>query len=777
MVKKYTYDLFICFANSEESWVEGFLIPELGIPDERIITRENFRAGADKVVEFERVVKNSRYVLLVLSPAFLTDIWVSYGERIASYSRIVQQRDRLIPLIWESCELPLRLDVIEPLNCTDETRWKGEIARLRQLLELPEPPLKNIPCPYPGLKPFTEDNHKYFCGREGEVNKLLNRLQKSQFLAFIGPSGSGKSSLVRAGLVPKLRQRAPGKWLVKIARPGASPLNNLANVLGIQPSKLTGDLSQLPWEVHQILDSHGNTESFESLLLVIDQFEEIFAPDCDQEQEARPFQDALSRLLDSQNCYIILTVRVDFYANLMSAPIWPKVEQNRFEVLPLNENGLRDAIIQPANDVGVSIEQELVERLIADAKDQPGILPLLQETMVELWNHLQRRFLPATAYKNLEWSYSETEISIGTQPSGLQIAIANHAESVWRKLSQEEQKIARRIFLRLVQFGEGRTDTRRQQSIAQLRVADEKDSLFENTLHHLTNTESRLLTLTVDKDFTTKVDIAHEALIFGWPTLKQWIYDYGYKESEQNRRQLMGKSQNWMNLHRKGGLLDRVELRKAQEWLDSENAEILGRDEILLEFIKASKKAHLTGLVRNIVATVGGLSIATVALWRQIDLNNINNLTNASKNHFSENQQLEALKNSIQAGQKLKFWTPERVRLQTIATLAKVVYEISEVHRLEGKLKVSFSPDGNLGFIRDKEIELWSKDGKLLNSLLQNDVGEINSFSFSQNNDLIVSASGGLISGLLSCPFESPGTKSGIGCGILGNEDDSAVDV
>ena len=121
MRKQATYDLFISYADNDAKWVEDFLIPSLGIPNERILTKEDFHPGTDKAPEFERAVNSSRYTLLILSPAFLDDVWAMYSESIVSYSRLKHQYDRLLPLILCPCEPPLRIDKLVSFDCTDET--------------------------------------------------------------------------------------------------------------------------------------------------------------------------------------------------------------------------------------------------------------------------------------------------------------------------------------------------------------------------------------------------------------------------------------------------------------------------------------------------------------------------------------------------------------------------------------------------------------------------------------------------------------------------------
>ncbi len=200
-------------------------------------------------------------------------------------------------------------------------------------------------------------------GRDQEVQELVECLRLHPFRTVIGPSGSGKSSLVFAGMIPALRKSSifgSGTWDVRILRPGANPQTALITALG----GVSDDPVQA---VTQILAASGDTDH-QRLLLVVDQFEELFTL---AGAEAFPFQQTLLRLIDIPGCYLILTVRADFYADLMAGQLWPTIKAHRSEVTSLDEECLRQAIVEPAEDVGVFVETALVERLVTDAAGEP----------------------------------------------------------------------------------------------------------------------------------------------------------------------------------------------------------------------------------------------------------------------------------------------------------------------------------------------------------------------------------------------------------------------
>ncbi len=172
------YDLFISYAEADQAWVEDCLLPALGIAPERLITERTFRPGAAVVEEFERAVKSSRYTVLVLSPAYLRDKWAAFGGQLSSYASVVEQRDRLIPLLRQPCELPLNIEFRVRLDCTSAAPavWASEFARLRALLELPEPPASAPTSgepPFKGLQYFDEADADLFFGRERLTAKLV----------------------------------------------------------------------------------------------------------------------------------------------------------------------------------------------------------------------------------------------------------------------------------------------------------------------------------------------------------------------------------------------------------------------------------------------------------------------------------------------------------------------------------------------------------------------------------------------------------------------------
>jgi WD40 repeat protein/CHAT domain-containing protein len=417
-------------------------------------------------------------------------------------------------------------------------------------------------CPYPGMKPFNEAQKEFFFGRDKEIDDAVNRLAKHPFLAVIGPSGSGKSSLIYAGILPALRASrrfGPGPWTVHTLRPS---------------DVRTPDGKAAPF---QALSQLGDLSAQSPVLLFIDQFEEAFT--LVDTVEARSFLDALHGLIGQPNLRILLTVRADFYSEMMAmGDLWDDVQANRLELKPLGEDELWAAIVEPAAHVGVEVEDALATALIADARGEAGVLPLVQETLVLLWEKVEGRKLKRNAYR---------QMAEGGR-SGIQVAIDRHADVVYNTLPAEDRSIARRIFLRLIQFGAGRADTRRQQTVAELRAGGDDPVRFDETLRALV--DGRLLTTGGEEgDPNRRVDISHEALIGGWALLQGWISEM--RVAESTRRRLEDKVTEWLRLDKSGGLLDEYEVLEVEAWLAGDYSSELRYRQELIDLKDASRAA------------------------------------------------------------------------------------------------------------------------------------------------------------------------------------------
>jgi TIR domain len=238
------YDLFVSYAGADRAWVRGYLLDALDRAGLRYLDQEELPAGVPSLVSLERAIQRSGRTLLVLSPAYLADAYGTVVELLAQTYGVETSTWPVIPLRLEEVELPLRLTFLNPLEARDPDDWAVALERLCRELRRPVPgPAAAPPCPYPGMIPFREDDQGHFFGREDEQDELLQRLRLASFLAVIGPSGTGKSSLVQAGLIPALRRSrlfGPGEWVTRTVRPGERPMATLSTALGGGPGGPTG---------------------------------------------------------------------------------------------------------------------------------------------------------------------------------------------------------------------------------------------------------------------------------------------------------------------------------------------------------------------------------------------------------------------------------------------------------------------------------------------------------------------------------------------------------
>jgi hypothetical protein len=347
-------------------------------------------------------------------------------------------------------------------------------------------------CPYRGLKPFDDEHARFFFGRDGEVQRLIEKLKASRFLAVLGPSGSGKSSVVRAGLVPALRRGAlpdSNLWTIRVFVPGPRPLTALAaQLLRLCPQETPHKLLDQLQADQRTLDLAVATAlvdrpAAERIVWVVDQFEEVFSL-CQDETERRQFLGNLlhaASLADSRSV-VVLTMRADFYPKCAAYPeLAARISGSHFLVSPMERAGLRQAIEEPAQLVGLEFEEGLVATILDEVERQPGALPLLEHALLELWERRRGRMLTLEAYR---------------ATGGVEGAIAQRAETIFAGFDESQQAIARRVLLRLTQPGEGTEDTRRRATLDELVTRPDEVDAVEHVVQELVG--ARLLTMSAE---------------------------------------------------------------------------------------------------------------------------------------------------------------------------------------------------------------------------------------------------------------------------------------
>jgi WD40 repeat protein/DNA-binding SARP family transcriptional activator len=384
--------------------------------------------------------------------------------------------------------------------------------------------------PYKGLRAFTEADAGDFFGREELIQRLLTRLNDpvpgARFLAVVGPSGSGKSSVVRAGLVPALRRGGmPTSKQVVVADlfPGRHPLDELESAIlrvATRPPTRLGDLLRDgPRGLLEAADRIAPADA--ELLLVVDQFEELFTLTTDERERELTLEALRVAALDpSSRLRVIVTLRADHYDRPLMYPRFGELLATRNETVPpLTADELEQAIRRPAERQETLLESGLVAEMIADVAHQPGGLPLLQYALTELFERRDGDRLTLSAYREM---------------GGVTGALTSRADLVYTGSDAEGRRAIEQVFLRLVTLGEGRQDTRRRVAIGELDALDVSEAAVEAALeaygHH------RLLTF--DHEPATReptVEIAHESLLGAWSRLASWI-DAARDDIRQNDR-------------------------------------------------------------------------------------------------------------------------------------------------------------------------------------------------------------------------------------------------
>ncbi|HJR81245.1 MAG TPA: hypothetical protein VJ821_14340 [Anaerolineales bacterium] len=477
-------------------------------------------------------------------------------------------------------------------NIVNSTIIVKSVVRDEQAVDLEKLPPEAGEPPYQGLQYFDEDDASRFFGREQLTIRVIGRLARARFLAVIGASGSGKSSLVRAGVIPVLRSGArladgslppsgSAHWSYRVFNPGGHPLDALAaalskeDALPSQVNALRDELAADPKALALATQSLLAQEKKPHLFLVVDQFEEIYTQArSSEEQEA--FINALisaSSPDDTQPLSLLICLRADFYAQVAQHHrLREMISQHQEFIGAMNQAELVDAIVAPLVQGNWKIQEGLVKVILNDVGYEPGALPLLSHALLETWKRRRGRTLTLSGY---------------IESGGINGAIRETAEAVFnQRLTPEQRPIARMIFLRLAELNEDAQETRRRASFSEL-ITRSTDELTIQTIINILVDARLVTTSTIEPGPTKVVEVAHESLIREWPTLQQWL-----NEDRQGlilHRQLTESTEDWIENDRDPGLLIRGKrLTQVQEWLSKQNnADSLSLQEV--EFMEASQ--------------------------------------------------------------------------------------------------------------------------------------------------------------------------------------------
>lgn len=642
------------------------------------------------------------------------------------------------------------------------------------------------------MSAFHKTDAPFFFGRENFIQQLFKAVQKQPLVTVTGLSGSGKSSVVFAGLVPCLE--AEGKWLIDSFSPKSKPIDKLAFALRRQladeqtqidkAAEIAAVLRKEPLRfctyITGILEKHPSHE----LLLIVDQFEELYTLCGEQERDG-----FLKILIEAINygtgLTIVLTIRADFFGRASAyPPLTYALQQSRLELHRMTREQLQQAIEEPLQGTDVSLAHKLTDRLLDDVGDEPGNLALLEFALTQLWKQQSNNLLTHEAYSNI---------------GGVKQAIGKYAEKFYKNLSKPEQKQAKGIFLQLVHPGEGAEDTRR------LATRDEVRGYEDNWKLVVKLANARLVATGQDKSTGMEtVEVVHEALIREWQSLCNWMEEDDNRPFRTWQDRLRTNARQWQaNNQNEAALLRGFLLEEAEKWIKQRPDDLSQAEQ---KFIQASlafrerekaekerqyqeklqdqaaldakekeaqildqanqtlNEANRTVKKRLLVSSILSLIIITVtsisALQKAREAKEAGQgtkLEQAGVNALRQlpSDQIEALLSAMRAGQELKLLIQDGRPLQNypatspVLALQKILDNIHQQNEFASGQKVvksvSFSP--NSKYIatagKDGTLRLWDLSGQPILKPIQAHDGTIdgvNSVTFSPDSKTIATA-------------------------------------
>ena len=570
-----SYDVFFSYRWRDQIRV-GALADALGAQAglRVFVDRWYLVAGEPWLAALERALMSCRAAAICIGPGELGP----WQQRELCLALARQARDpdfRVIPVLLPGADPVLGfLGTNMPIDLRDGAGDEAFVALLAAALRGTVPPAELVGafqrartsvCPYRGLLYFREEDAPFFLGREPVVDELERTLARASLVSVVGASGSGKSSVVRAGLVPRLRRSRAPVWEVATMVPGAQPLRALAAALVgllepelseidllVEASKLTAALVSGAVSVHDVAERVLRRQSgTERLLLVVDQWEELYTLTHDAAERAG----FIGQLLDTSargRLSVVLTLRGDFVGQaLANRRLADALQGAQVNVGPMTDEELRRAIEEPARAVGLGFEPGLVDAILGDVAGEPGHLPLLEFVLRQLWEDRRSDLLRHAAYRDL---------------GRLEGAVASRAERVFEALSEDERAALRQLFLRLARPGDGQDYTR-------LRAAGTDIADGEWPLVHRLADERLLVTTQSAAAADRTVEVSHEALLRHWSRLRAWL-DRD-REFLLWRERLRPMLTAWTERQLDGDVLLRgAFLVEAEKWRIERNAEL-----------------------------------------------------------------------------------------------------------------------------------------------------------------------------------------------------------
>jgi len=472
-------------------------------------------------------------------------------------------------------------------------------------------PIKN---PFPGLRPFETDEYRLFFGREGQADELISRLSRARFLAVVGTSGSGKSSLIRAGLMPSLRggmmKGAGSGWRIAVMRPGGNPIGNLAAELAKKDVLSEAGMGLSDEESEAIIEATLRSGSLgilnvarearlgehEKLLIVVDQFEELFRFRATQEggsvDEASAFVKLLLEAAQQRelSIYVVLTMRSDFLGDCAQFQGLPEaINDGQYLIPRMTRDERRFAVTGPVGVTRGKISEPLINRLLNDVGDNPDQLPILQHALMRTWEHWQanRRDGEPIGLEHYE--------AIGTMTD----ALSRHADEAFNELPNDRsRKIAEVLFKALSERGADNREIRRPtrlSTICEITGASVAEVIAVIDVFRHGGRSFLMPPIGTELHADSVIDISHESLIRNWQRLKEWVIEEG--QSVRVYRRVAESAV----LHREGGegLLQEPALSFALDWRDKSHPTKAWGERYHPEFELAMKYLEQSGIARE----------------------------------------------------------------------------------------------------------------------------------------------------------------------------------
>ena len=401
-------------------------------------------------------------------------------------------------------------------------------------------------CPYPGIAPYDTRRAAYFHGRAPDVATVRGLLGRHLVVGVVGSSGSGKSSFLAAGLAPALADGSQGeRWLVRILRPGAEPLNRLAAAVidvlpHVDPENVVRELQADPTGafVRWSQEMRAAVPGAAGVVWLVDQAEEVFDPATTPDDRAVFLRAFSGSTRAPGGPRAVVALRADFYGHLDADPeLATALAAAQHRLRALDEDAIREVVTRPAEKAGLSVEPALVEAVVRDVREMASPLPLLSAAMAKTWEQRVGGRLTLAGYR-----------AVG----GVEGALRRTAAEVWGNLSGYEQESARRLLMRLVQVGDGASPTRRRVDVVELVTDVDDQARVTEVVGALT--AARLLTVDVDpRRGVPAVEITHDRLLTEWDLLRRWLDEN--QDVKREQEELTGAAAQWQRHREDSGYL------------------------------------------------------------------------------------------------------------------------------------------------------------------------------------------------------------------------------